>query len=91
MESYIKELTAAAKILAQHDQDASPSTPHHRMTAQGSCFDELRQARRSILSIAARIYTSFAEPTDFLQHLASQVSEHSILFSLPSQLHSNLD
>lgn len=62
LETYTNDLSAAAKLLIQHGKEIGPGD------------GELHRARRSILGITEQLQILLAEPADFLQHLASQVS-----------------
>lgn len=72
LETYSNDLTNAVKSLADHIRDTgfSPS-PHLLVPCDASC--EVHDARRNVLAVMAQMQKLLAEPTDFIQHLASQV------------------
>ncbi|KUI60112.1 6-hydroxytryprostatin B O-methyltransferase [Cytospora mali] len=68
------ELTTAVKGLASHSRGAAVGPNHPEQPLVGSkAHKEAHRARTTILSSVARIRTLISGPTDFLEHLASQV------------------
>ncbi|KUI64697.1 6-hydroxytryprostatin B O-methyltransferase [Cytospora mali] len=68
------ELTAAVKDLASHCRSAAVGPNHPEPPLVGSNpHKEAHRARTTILSSVALIRTLVSGPTDFLEHLASQV------------------
>lgn len=83
LETYIDDLSAAAKILADHGRDADVGLGPHLSVPTDAPW-EVHRARRNVLAILARLRILLVEPTDFIQHLASQVRP---LFQFSGQLH----
>ena len=72
LETYTNDLINAVKPLTDHIRDTGfDSSPHLSVPFDTSW--EVHRARRNILAVVARLQTLLAEPTDFIQHLASQV------------------
>ena len=79
LENYTNELSAAVKTLANHSRNVedssvdfaggSPPKPLLRPDAPS----EAHRARRSVLSVVAKLQTLLGEPADFLQQLSRQV------------------
>lgn len=86
LETYTNDLSAAAKILADHGRDADVGLGPHLSVAINAPW-EVHRARRNILAILARLQMLLVEPTDFIQHLASQVRP---LFQFSSQSQLNI-
>lgn len=71
LETYTNDLINAVKPLTDHIRDTGfDSSPHLSVPFDTSW--EVHWARRNILAVVARLQTLLAEPTDFIQHLASQ-------------------
>ena len=74
LETCTKDLTSAAKTLAEHCRDTGVgSTPH--LTVPNDAPDEAHRARRNVLATVACLQIILAEPAGFIQHLASQVRQ----------------
>jgi hypothetical protein len=72
LETYTKDLATAAKILADHCQDAGVGlTPRLAVPNDAPCA--VHRARRNVLSIVTELQKLLVEPADVIQHLASQV------------------
>lgn len=69
LETYTTDLATAAKTLSDYSRDAGAASVSRSMEAP----DEVQAARRSILTIIARLQILLAEPAEFIQRLASQV------------------
>ncbi|KAL9608104.1 MAG: hypothetical protein Q9167_007042 [Letrouitia subvulpina] len=72
LETYTNDLSTAAKTLANHGRDAGVGLGPHLSVPTDAPW-EVHRARRNVLANIARLQILLAEPTDFLQHLASQV------------------
>lgn len=87
LESYTNELSAAVKSLANHARNvedstvdfAAASTPQPLVRPDAP--SDAHRARRTVLSVIAKLQTLLGEPADFLQQLSRQVqsSPHSSL------------
>ncbi len=72
LETYTNDLTNAVKTFADHVRDTGfGSSPDLLVPCDASW--EVYSARRNVLTVMARLQILLAEPTDFIQHLASQV------------------
>ena len=69
LETYTNDLATAAKTLAGHNQETSLSSDAHFTDASS----EIHRAKRDVLANMARLQILLTEPSDFIQHLASQV------------------
>ncbi|KAH8810947.1 hypothetical protein F5884DRAFT_875917 [Xylogone sp. PMI_703] len=68
LETLGNDLIRAAKTLTDHGWVTNPANP----TGTNDSNSEAQQARRSIITIATRLQSLVVEPTEFIQHLASQ-------------------
>ena len=65
LETCVGELTTAVKTLTNYSPDIAGGRYHEP--------EKVQRARRSVLALTSQIQTLIGEPTDFLQHLATQV------------------
>lgn len=69
LETYTNDLATAAKTLAGHNRGAGLGSDATLTDASG----EIHRAKRDVLATMARLQVLLIEPSDFIQHLASQV------------------
>jgi hypothetical protein len=74
LQSYLNELSSAAKIITDHCLDTNVSLAPH-ISIPNNVPSEVHRARRSLLAVTTRLQTLLAEPADFIQQLASQVRD----------------
>lgn len=74
LQSYVNELTSAAKIVTDHCPEANIISKNH-ITIPSNAPSEVHRARRNLLAVASKLQTLLAEPADFIQQLASQVRQ----------------
>lgn len=76
LQSYVNELSSAAKIITDHCPDANLTLASH-ISIPNNAPSEVHRARRNLLAVTARLQALLAEPADFIQQLASQVRDSS--------------
>ena len=72
LQSYVNELSSAAKLIIDHCPDANLSHATH-ISIPSNAPSEVHRARRNLLALTTRLQSLFAEPADFVQQIASQV------------------
>jgi hypothetical protein len=76
LQSYVNELSSAAKVITDHCPDANLNLASH-ISIPNNAPSEVHRARRNLLAVTTRLQALLAEPADFIQQLASQVRDSS--------------
>ncbi|KAF3390861.1 O-methyltransferase bik3 [Talaromyces pinophilus] len=71
LQSYVNELSSAAKVITDHCPDANLNLASH-ISIPNNAPSEVHRARRILLAVSTRLQALLAEPADFIQQLASQ-------------------
>ncbi|RAO67410.1 uncharacterized protein BHQ10_003422 [Talaromyces amestolkiae] len=71
LQSYVNELSSAAKTITDHCPDANLTLTSH-ISIPNNAPSEVHRARRNLLAVTTRLQALLAEPADFIQQLASQ-------------------
>lgn len=72
LQSYVSELSTAAKIITDHYPDVNTTSKSH-ISIPNNAPSEVDRARRNLLAVTKRLQALLAKPADFIQQLASHV------------------